>query len=330
MKKLIINLILCLYMFPICPCAQNSNLEDSFSHYPSTVISNGSVTMKIYLPDPEKGLYRATRFDWSGVIGSVQYKGHEYFGYWKNTHDPMFHEDLPGPVEGFSKPGLGYAEAIPGGNFVRIGIGVIKKENESEYQQFKTYEIIDHGKWTIHQGTDWIEFIHEVNSDIGYAYIYTKRISLKDDAPGFKIEHRLQNTGEKDIETDQFNHNFFMIDEEKSGPALSLRFPYPVETNSDLKGYLEIEDKDVNFVKDLIGTTVYMVIEGYSDSVEDHKVTVLNKKTGAGVTFTVDKPLHKMVFWACETTLCPENFIWISAKAGEEEKWISDYSLFIN
>ncbi len=33
-----------------------------------------------HLPDAENGMYRATRFDWSGVIGSVKYKGHEYLG----------------------------------------------------------------------------------------------------------------------------------------------------------------------------------------------------------------------------------------------------------
>ena len=42
--------------------------ELDFSQYPSAEISNEEVKMKIYLPDAEKGLYRATRFDWSGVI----------------------------------------------------------------------------------------------------------------------------------------------------------------------------------------------------------------------------------------------------------------------
>ena len=105
-----------------CVSAQ-INLE----HYPSTTIANDQVQMKIYLPDTENGLYRATRFDWSGVIGSVKYKEHEYFGYWKETHDPTVHEDLTGPVEGYLEPGLGYQEATPGMGFIRIGVGIIKK-----------------------------------------------------------------------------------------------------------------------------------------------------------------------------------------------------------
>jgi hypothetical protein len=306
-------------------CA-NKNLD--FDQYPSTVISNDAVQMKVYLPDPEKGLYRATRFDWSGVIGSVQYKGHEYFGYWKTTHDPLFHEDLSGPVEGYIEPGMGYADAQPGEGFLRIGVGILEKAEEPEYNWRATYKILDHGKWTVDQGQDWITFVHEITSNFGYGYRYEKTIRLKSN--GFLIEHLLRNTGDKIIETDQFNHNFFMIDAERSGPAFRIRFPYAVSTEGDLKGAMEIKDNDLTFIQELNNNnTVFLRLSGYSTDAADHKVTVVNQKTGAGVTFTVDKPLHRLVFWACETTLSPENSIWISVPPGETQTWTSDYTLFV-
>jgi len=40
--------------------------------FPRAEISNGSVRAKLYLPDPDNGYYRATRFDWSGVISSLE------------------------------------------------------------------------------------------------------------------------------------------------------------------------------------------------------------------------------------------------------------------
>ena len=132
--------------------ASCSTKELNFNKYPSVTISNGVVEMKLYPPDAENGLYRATRFDWSGVIGSVQYRGHEYFGYWKDTQDPLFHEDLSGPVEGYIKPGLGYDEAEPGGKYVRIGVGVIEKPDEAEYSFRNSYKLLDHGKWSVEHG----------------------------------------------------------------------------------------------------------------------------------------------------------------------------------
>ena len=326
MKNIALQLTLAAISLSLGSCTFD---EMNFEQYPGTTISNNEVEMKLYLPDTVGGLYRATRFDWSGVIGSVQYRGHEYFGYWKETHNPLFHEDLTGPVEGFIEPGLGYADAEPGGKFIRIGVGVIEKADEEEYNWRKTYKILDHGKWTIEQGDEWVSFTHEIDSDIGYGYMYNKTIRLKND--GFTIEHKLLNTGVKAIETDQFNHNFFMIDGELSGTPFSISFPYPITTNDDLKGFLEIKDNEINFIKDLVdGNNVFLELEGFCGEVADHHVTVVNRKSGAGVTFTVDKPLYRMVFWACKTTLSPENSIWISVEPGDEEGWISEYTLFVN
>src|SRR5688500_19742590 len=84
--------------------------------HPSAEISNGPITSKIYLPDPVNGYYRGTRFDWSGAIYSLTYKGHEYFGEWQKSDDPYLHDRITGPVEEYrtKDQGLGYAEAPAG------------------------------------------------------------------------------------------------------------------------------------------------------------------------------------------------------------------------
>ena len=60
--------------------------------HPSAEISNGPITAKVYLPDPENGFYRSTRFDWSGVIGSLKYKGHDFYGAWFQKVDPAIYD----------------------------------------------------------------------------------------------------------------------------------------------------------------------------------------------------------------------------------------------
>jgi len=327
LPQLAVVILIC--MLSSCKQQVPESKSPDLSRYPAKVISNEEVEMKVYLPDSEKGVYRGTRFDWSGVIGSMKYKGHEYFGYWKETHDPLYHEDLTGPVEGFINPGLGYEEAEPGEGYIRIGVGVLEKEDEEEYNWMKTYPILDHGQWTVNHGEDWIKFTHQLQSNSGYGYSYSKTIRLKNN--GFTLEHTLLNNGEKTIETDQFNHNFFMIDGKKSGTAFQLSFPYAISTGDDPKGYLKLEGKNLSFVRDIErGGSVFIDLEGYGKDVKDHEVTVVNRESGAGVTFTIDRPLHRLAFWACETTLSPENFIWISLSPGEEETWTSDYTLFVN
>jgi len=296
-----------------------------FDQYPSTVISNEYVKMKVYLPDPENGVYRATRYDWSGMIGSVQYKGHEYFGFWKDAYDPMV--GIFGPVDTYKTAGLGYDEAKPGESFIRIGVGFIEKEDEPEYDYHNSYKLVDHGKWTIDTGNDWMTFTHLISSDFGYGYIYTKTLKLKDD--GFIIQHKLQNTGVKAIATDQYNHNFFMIDHEKCGPSFEISYPYPVSTEDDLKGFMEVKDNTLHFTKELEKGNVFMGLKGYSEKVKDNKFTIENTKSGTGVTVTVDKPLTKLDFWTNGRVICPENTIQLTVKPGQEEVWTSDYSLFV-
>ena len=143
------------------------------------------------------------------------------------------------------------------------------------------------------------------------------------------MEHRLENTGTRLIETDQFNHNFFMIDGEPSGTAFKLRFPYSVSTESDTQGFVELQGNELRFIRDVKGEeNFFLLLDGYGSQVSDHRVTVINGKSGAGVTFSVNRPLYRMAFWACHTTLSPENSIWISVEPGESETWDSDYTLF--
>ncbi len=308
--------------------SQTLPLEE-FSQYPQAEISNDHVTMKLMLPDFEKGSYRATRFDWSGIISSLKYNGHEYVEYWKSTHDPLVHEDLSGPVESSNMPGLGFDEAKPGGKFIRLGIGTLERPDDKPFETFKTYKILDHGEWEVKKGDDWISFQQSLSSDIGYGYVYTKKIQLKPDEPGFEIIHSLENKGDKAIKTDQYNHNFFIIDGAGSGPSIEVKFPYDISTENDLSDKMEIEGAELKFLRDFKkGESIWMELNGYSKDLDDHLVTVRNVKSGAGLSFGIDKPLSKMVFWACQTTYCPENFIMLEVEPGAAETWTSDYTLF--
>ena len=58
------------------------------AEFPQAQISNGQIIAKMYLPDAKKGYYRSTRFDWSGAVYSLRYKGHDFYGPWYDRIDP--------------------------------------------------------------------------------------------------------------------------------------------------------------------------------------------------------------------------------------------------
>jgi hypothetical protein len=300
---------------------------------PQAEITNGTVHAKLYLPDAINGYYRATRFDWSGVIASLEFQGHSYFGVWFPRYDPKINDSITGPVEEYrtGMSALGYAEAKVGENFIRIGVGLLKKPEEQQFQQFKTYEIADNGKWTVKTAADSVEFTHEVTDPVsGYAYLYKKTVRLARDAPRMTIEHSLKNTGKKSIETNVYNHEFFMLDNQPSGPDFSVKFPFDLKAAVDFRGLAEVSGKELHYLQELgPRNTVHSELTGFGDTARDFDFRVENRKTGAGVHVTGDRPLWKIDFWSITKTLCPEAYINMKIEPGQESQWRITYDFYV-
>ncbi|MEJ7609505.1 MAG: hypothetical protein WKF37_25345 [Bryobacteraceae bacterium] len=304
----------------------------SAADVPQTQISNKAITAKFYLPDSENGYYRGTRFDWSGVLFSLRANGHEYFGQWFDNYDPKLHDAIQGPVEEFlsNGAGLGYDEAKAGGTFIRIGVGVVRKPEEPAYLRFNSYEIIDSGRWKVNRGRDSIEFIHELRDTTGYGYRYSKKIRLLGDSAKMVIEHTLRNTGRKPILTQQYNHNFFVMDGQPTGPDSSVTFAFPLRAQVPFKpGIAEVQGNKIAYTKELQkGESTYGEFESPGPSASSYDIRVENRKAGSGVRITSDRPIAKVIYWSIRTTLCPEVYIDIDVLPGAHFSWKYNYEFY--
>jgi len=298
---------------------------------PTADISNGEVRARFYLPDPDIGYYRATRFDWSGVIASLDYKGHSYFGQWFEKYDPKIHDAITGPVEEFTseQPGFGYNDAKAGGAFLRIGVGAVKKPAQTPKDRFFTYDITDPGRWTVQRGPDWISFAQEVPSTDGYAYLYRKTVRLTKGKPELVLEHSLKNTGQKAIETEVYDHNFFVIDNQGSGPDFVVQFPFEAKATGDVKDILDVRDKQVTFRRKLEkNETVLTPISGFGGNASDYNIALENRKSGAGVRVTSDQPLSRVVFSSAAKVVSPEAYVSVKVAPGRERQWRIAYEFY--
>lgn len=301
--------------------------------YPEAGISNGIVRARLHLPDAALGSYRGTRFDWAGIIYSLEYQGHQYFGRWYDRHDPKIHDAITGPVEEFltNGAGLGYDTAAPGGTFIRIGVGSVRKPaGESQYRRFETYDIVDPGKRTVTTSPDSIEFTHELRGDDNYAYVYRKTVRLAKGKPELVLEHTFKNTGRRSIETSVYNHNFFVIDNEVVGPDVVVGFAFEPKPATDLKGMASIRGQDLAYNQELQkGQSVLTELQGYGDAASDYRFRIENRKSGAGVRISGDKPVSKLIFWSIRTVACPEPYIHMNIAPGHEFKWRIAYDFYV-
>ena len=225
-------------------------LAASAAQPPSATIGNGKVRATLILPDVKNGYYRGTRFDWSGSVTSLEAGGHSYFGQWFARWDPLVHDSITGPVEDYAP--LNYADAKPGENFVKIGIGVLKKIDDQPYRFSAPYPLTDTGKWSVRKGADYVEFRHELTDPkSGYGYVYTKTLRLTPGQTQMTIEHALKNTGTKAIATNVYNHGFFMLDRKPTGPDITVTFPFDIKGSRDMNGLAEVRGKQIVYLAEL-------------------------------------------------------------------------------
>lgn len=295
---------------------------------PGHNITNDVITANLYLPDPENGYYRATRFDWSGIVSSLEFKGHAYFGQWFQQYEPEIHDAIMGPVEEFTP--AGFEEAKTGETFLKPGVGMLIKPDETTYTSFKLYKIKNPGVWSVKKKADQVQYVH-VLQDAGYAYEYSKSIQLVKGRPEMVLLHTFKNTGRKPIETNVYDHNFFMIDHTATGPDFRVKFAFnPGGTFQGPEGITGFQDNQLQFKRAIqSGENIYCGgFTGVGKTPKDYDIRIENIKTGAGVRITSDQPLLKLVFWACPTTLCPEPYIHMKVDPGQEFSWKINYEFY--
>jgi hypothetical protein len=310
---------------------------------PSADITNGRIRARLYLPDAKQGFYRGTRFDWSGVIYSLQFKGHDYYGPWFQKTDPSVHDfiyDGPditagpcsavtGPADEFGQ--LGFDDAKPGGNFIKIGIGALRKPDAAKYDNYRLYEIADPGKWTIKKDSDVVEFVQELaDSSSGYGYVYQKTVRLIPGKPEMLLEHRLKNTGRHALRTTVYNHNFLVLDKQPPGPGFVISVPFQIHSpHPPNKELAEIRGNQIVYLKTLKDRDVVAApLEGFSDSPDDHQIRIENDHLGAGMKIQADRPLASESLWSIRTVIAMEPFIAIAIEPGGEFTWKSSYKYY--
>src|SRR3984885_3723531 len=312
--------------------------------FPQAEISNGQITAKIYLPDAKNGYYRSTRFDWSGAVYSLQYKGHNFYGPWFDSIDPkvinwVFQGPdivsgpctaLEGPVDEFQTV-LGWDDAKPGGTFIKIGVGVLRKTG-TDYNRYLPYEVVDPGSWLVEKHKDSIVFQQELSDPaLGYGYVYRKIVRLVKGRPEMVIERSLKNTGKREIQSTTYDHNFVVLDKQPPGPDFTFKVPFQIESpRPPKKEQAEIRGNEIVYKKTLTGEDqVAVPIQGFGDSAKDNEIVIENKKVGAGVRVSGDRPLVRNILWSIRTVLADEPYIAIDIQPGSEFTWRNRFEYYL-
>jgi hypothetical protein len=310
-------------------------------------IGNGLIRATLFPPDPVNGFYKGTRFDWSGIIGHLEYAGHSYYGPWFTDTDPTVRDfvfdgqkivagpcsAITGPSEEFVTNGqaLGFEEASPGGTFIKIGVGVLRKPDGQKYDAFRQYQIVDHGKWSVRATAGSVEFTQRLkDTSSGYGYLYRKIVRLVPGQSRMIIEHHLTNMGTKTLATSVYDHNFLVLDKQPIGPDFVVTLPFEIRTKEPVDERLgEIQGKRILYRKTLENHERFSTaITGFGPTSKDYDIRIDNAHLGAGMRITADKPLESEELWSIRTILAMEPYIHMSLEPGQQSAWSYTYDYY--
>jgi hypothetical protein len=317
---------------PLIAGAANSQCNDvPHMDHPHVKLSNGEVDALIFLPDSQNGYYRSSRFDWSGVVGCASYKNHNFWGEWFHTYDPYGNDSITGPVEEFrSEDGaVGYSQAPRGGSFVKIGVGVLRRDMDGAYEFGHSYPLVDGGHWTVHAKRRSVSFEQVLHSPTGVSYRYSKVLKLDHHGAVLTLSHKLKNLGRQPIVTDVYDHDFFMLDHQPTGPGMEVSFRFMPHPGAPLEPAAVVEDRKIIYKQELAPhQTVAAYLTGYSADAADYAIRVEDRKNHFGVEQTADVPIAKFYLWSIRSTISPEAYIHLDIAPGHTAEWTIHYRFF--
>lgn len=312
--------------------------------YPHVRLKVAGAEVTVFTPDPAKGFYRGSRFAWAGVVKDLKFDGHTVFGPWKDGHNPIHNDDITGPAEEFGMHSpLGYAEAEPGGRFVKIGVGELVKPKEAKYGFFTNYTVADPGVWKVsgvtagpEKGAAAVRCEQTLKAANGYGYTYAKTVrlrALEDGYAALVLAHELTNTGGKPIDTDVYNHNFFNVDGKPVGPDYWLVFTEPVRPapGFNAAGVAEFRDLRYMFGRVLDKESPFGLLVDARGRPQDHFFQMTyarpGRKVGLRVSVSSGLPVTKFQTWSVRGCLCPEPFSPVKLAPGQKTEWTINYLL---
>lgn len=286
-------------------------------------LKNKDLEMRI--DDPLEG-YQSSRFDWTGKVVALDFKGKPLLV--SEREDGAHGERMGSGLYnefGMNSP-LGFEETLMGDWFHKIGVGLLRKEEE--HYHFGTSYPIQPATFAVAQESNRVVIDCISEQYNGYAYRLKKTFELREQ--GFLIQYSLENTGDKAILTEEYVHNFVAINQKSIGAAYSLKFRFPLQSacfgetvNPEEK--VVIGQDEITFKGALEEEFFFSNLNG-SEQVEG-QWELMHREENVTIRETTNIPSSLVNLWGKKHVISPEIFIALNIQPGQQKRWERRYQL---
>ena len=310
---------------PAAPCFAEAR------HDGSRVLTNGAMVVEIMDPVHPARYNRGTRFTPIACVLGARLDGREFL-FNPVEHNPVddhaglaseFDLCIPGGPAGHLPPG--YDEAQVGEGFLKIGVGVLRKQ-AGAYSLFQNCEVIEAATTSVSWSPCGARFSQQCGGVNGYAYELDAELSVGTN--GVSVNWTLRNTGANPLTTRNYVHNFFRFEDQDVGPGYVLSFPYDFTESGLLKEQLQ-DGRSIRF-NALIPKWVNAVVPYPADFNGPNTCELKSTFSGMRVLCATSLPGLRTDIHARPNYVAPEQFILLSLASGESREWTRAYSFSLH
>ena len=290
----------------------------------SHILKNKNMEVHIDLPLEN---YNFSRFDWTGKIIKVNFQNVDVSTI-ESTNCVNEHHFGKGFYNEFGMDtALGFDEVEIGGWFHKIGVGLLKKD-DNQYLFSKAHEIKP-AEFEVLADSNKVSIRCKSQAINGYSYLLTKEIELLENS--FRLNYCLQNTGEKVIRTDEYTHNFVAINNDLIGNNYILKFPFQLKpkrfgafVNPEKK--VEIDQKDITFNSS--PKEQFFISNLSGDEKIDGVWELQNLVSKIAIRETGSFQTNKVNLWGWKHVISPELFYYVCITPGQSSEWSRTYHVY--
>ena len=290
------------------------------------ILQNNDLSVTIDLP--HEG-YQYSRFDWSGKVTKLSFRGIPITTTELNDHFEkkrygrgLYNEfDIDGPDR--------YNRTTAGDPFHKIGIGQLLKTRPR--YDFNLPYSIEPAQFDYELLPDQISIRCKSSIIDRTSHTLHKTIKLK--GQELVIEYELHNTGDTFISTTEYVHNFIAVNHGAIGKDYELRFPFDIDLGKcseivNLDNAVMINKNTVVFKHH--PTQPFFFSELSSGQTAPAQWHLYHKPSQLHITETGDFSAHKVNLWGDSHVISPELFHRVDIAPGAQSHWTRTYRFWMS
>jgi hypothetical protein len=287
------------------------------------IIQIGRGELKAIVAKPGT-LYSRARFDWTGFIPQVTYRGKTFC---TSEEGPKKLPSTGG--EGLnneykaSDESMGWDDADR--YFLKPGVGLLERVNDRPYSFFTDYPIKQAFPCEMEIRPDTVSFCLGAIPHKGVAYTIDKHVAIMGSA--LFVTTTLHNVGEKPLEMSEYNHNFITLDNQGTHPQVTLTLNPDYTDANDVAGLVKNHDS-ITFTDQL--EKFFMIRCNAPVAYAPKRWEMRDDKAGMRVQEWGDFDVTDFYAWGGRHVIAPEIYGDFPVAPGRKRSWTRVWKFYVD